>query len=531
MRNIVRYKWIIVTSFIIILLYFFLRIYNLTVLPIFADEAIYIRWAQVMSNESTLRFLPLSDGKQPLFMWTIIPALKIFDDPLIAGRMVSVATGFGTLVGIFLLTFYLFRKIWIALAAAFIYTISPFAVFFDRMALVDSMLTMFGIWVLLLAISAVKALRWDLAMLTGFSLGGALLTKSPALFFSLLLPITVLFSRWPKRVPDGTLHLIKLLGLFIPAYIIGYGMYNILRLGPNFHLIGQRNQDYVLPLSHLWTNPKDPFIFHAHRSLEWLWMLGPAVLVILAGAGLVWGLRKYKRETLVLSAWAIIPILVQAEFAKVITARYILFSLPTLIILAIIIFNLKHKLTPFILGIVLTIFTIQAGMIDYKIITKPENAPLPQSERSGYLEEWTAGVGIREAAEFFQKEYQKEPDKKIVVGTEGYFGTLPDGLQIYLKNYPKITVIGTGLSFQTVPKSLLESKAFGNKTYLVVNSSRFNDKFKINDYTKLGLNLVISYPKPKRARNDTHEFFFYGEQDYLYLFEVKEDALVASSKQ
>src|SRR4030042_2725996 len=79
-----------------------LRIINLGSLPIFADEAIYIRWAQVMSAESTLRFLPLSDGKQPLFMWSVIPFLKIISDPLIAGRLLSAILGLGTIIAIFI---------------------------------------------------------------------------------------------------------------------------------------------------------------------------------------------------------------------------------------------------------------------------------------------------------------------------------------------------------------------------------------------------------------------------------------------
>ena len=49
------------------------RFVNLTQVPVFADEAIYLRWAQIMRAEETLRFLPLSDGKQPLYMWTVIP--------------------------------------------------------------------------------------------------------------------------------------------------------------------------------------------------------------------------------------------------------------------------------------------------------------------------------------------------------------------------------------------------------------------------------------------------------------------------
>ena len=51
----------------ILLVAAFLRTYNLLALPIFADEAIYVRWAQVMRAETTLRFLPLSDGKIAVF--------------------------------------------------------------------------------------------------------------------------------------------------------------------------------------------------------------------------------------------------------------------------------------------------------------------------------------------------------------------------------------------------------------------------------------------------------------------------------
>src|SRR4030043_655222 len=96
------WKWPLFWGLGIVLIFFLLRLINLTILPIFADEAIYIRWSQVMRVESTLRFLPLSDGKQPLFMWLTIPFLQIFSDPLLAGRFLSVVAGFVSLIGLFL---------------------------------------------------------------------------------------------------------------------------------------------------------------------------------------------------------------------------------------------------------------------------------------------------------------------------------------------------------------------------------------------------------------------------------------------
>src|SRR4030065_1460953 len=95
------WKWEVVLLAVVVLgLYVTTRVYKLTLIPVFVDEAIYVRWAQVMKNEPTLRFLPLQDGKQQLFMWVGVPFFKLFDDPLVAGRMVSVAAGRGTFVGV-----------------------------------------------------------------------------------------------------------------------------------------------------------------------------------------------------------------------------------------------------------------------------------------------------------------------------------------------------------------------------------------------------------------------------------------------
>ncbi|MFZ5933165.1 MAG: ArnT family glycosyltransferase [Patescibacteria group bacterium] len=499
--------------FLILLFALGLRLYHLNLLPVFADEAIYIRWAQVMRAEPTLRFLPLSDGKQPLFMWLVIPFLKFLSDPLIAGRFVSVLAGLSTLVGIFLLSINLFKSKKVALLASFLYAISPFGVFFDRMALVDSLLTAFGVWTLLFGLIVAKSLRLDFAMFAGFSLGGGLLTKSPAIFYALLLPLTWFFARWPKQKGEKAVHLIKLSGLLLVTFAIGYAMYNVLRLGPNFHLVAQRNQDYVFPISHLWTNPKDPFIFLVDRSFEWIWAMGPSLVLILALFGVL-NIKKFTKEVLLLLSWFLVPILVQSEFAKVFTARYILFSLPYLYILAASAFLAPRKLVRLWVVFLILLF-FQAIKFDYLLLTAPEKANLPPSERTGYLEEWTSGYGIKEIAEFLKEEQRKEPNKKIVVGTEGYFGTLPDGLQMYLNDTPEITVIGVGIYIVEVHPSLIESKKAANKTYLVVNNTRLR-----GEPEEMGLVLVGSYPKALRTEG-TKEYILYGPQEALLFFEVE----------
>lgn len=522
--------WFIVLSILGLLgVSLLIRVWNITILPVFADEAIYIRWAQVMRSVPELRFLPLSDGKQPLFMWTVMPFLKVFSDPLIAGRMVSVITGIGTTIGISILTFLLFipktvkktpdmvtefirfagqfdkedelkKILYVSLLAGLLYAISPFSVFFDRLALADSMLSMFGVWTFIFAILSVRYQRLDMSMFAGFTLGAALLTKSPALYFAILLPATLLFFEFRNMRLRSVFSLI---GLWIVSLGIGYAIFNILRLGPNFHMLSSRNLDYVYPVSHIFERPFDPLIPFLHRVWEWLFILGPSILVLLIILGVVLNLKKYPREILFLFILSFAPIVASAEFAKVFTARYIFFSIPYLMILASLTLFTTRKLIVYVL---FGIFIGNSMYANYWLLTDPRLAAIPRSERSGYLEEWTAGQGIKEISEFLKKEYQRNPNQKIVVGTEGYFGTLPDGLQIYMNDRPEVTIIGVGQPIRNVHESLLESKNAGNKTYLVVNDTRL-----LEDPGKLNLRLVEKYEKVIKPD---------GSQEFLLFFEV-----------
>src|SRR5256885_11558868 len=91
-------------AFGIFTLFFFTRFYNLLSLPIFTDEAIYVRWAQIAKNDATWRFISLTDGKQPLYVWIAMVLMKFIHDPLLAGRTVSVIAGFFSMIGLFLLS-------------------------------------------------------------------------------------------------------------------------------------------------------------------------------------------------------------------------------------------------------------------------------------------------------------------------------------------------------------------------------------------------------------------------------------------
>lgn len=494
----------IIIFILIIFIYFLLRLPNLTLQPIFADEAIYIRWAQVMKAEPTLRFLPLSDGKTPLFMWLLTPLFKIFDDPLYAGRFLSVISGFGTLIGVFLIGWKFFN-LKAGLWAAFLIASVPWMVFFDRMALVDSMLSAFSIWSLFLALLLIKYPRIDLAMVLGYVLGGAILTKTPGMFNLLVLPTTLITFKWLDK--DRQQKLLKLFGLWIIAFIITMVIYNLLRLGPGFLNLSSRNQDYIFSPLELIGRPLDPFIPHLKDLADWAPKLLTWPVLLIVVLGIVSAFLKKNRFALTIFFWSLIPLLVQSFLLKTFTARYLLFSIPPLLVLGgyfIAGITSQIKLNP-ILKILLLIFFLVPPVLNftYKLITDPALAPLPKQERRGYLEDWTAGYGLKETAQFL---IEQSKEGVVVVGTEGSFGTLPDGLEIYLDKYfhtaPKenqIIVIGG----KAVVSDQIKEAAKNHQTFFVSNKSRF-----IGDYNT---EEILNFPKAKS---------FAGSQDAILLFKV-----------
>ncbi|GIW61520.1 MAG: hypothetical protein KatS3mg089_0372 [Patescibacteria group bacterium] len=174
-------------------LYTFSRLGALTNIPIFTDEAIYLRWAQIAESDANWRFISLTDGKQPLFIWLTMLAMKIIPDPLIAGRMISVLSGLLTAIGLFFLSREIFQEKWIGIIAAGLYVIYPFALIYDRLALYDSLVGTFAVWSLYGTVCLVRALRLDVALLLGLAIGGAVLNKTSGFFQSLSSPFCITY--------------------------------------------------------------------------------------------------------------------------------------------------------------------------------------------------------------------------------------------------------------------------------------------------------------------------------------------------
>ncbi|PIR80140.1 MAG: hypothetical protein COU25_01675 [Candidatus Levybacteria bacterium CG10_big_fil_rev_8_21_14_0_10_35_13] len=472
MKLIYRFRKELILAILISAAYFSLRLIFLDSLPMFTDEAIYTRWAQIALNDSSWRFISLTDGKQPMFVWAAVVFMKFISDPLIAARLVSVVSGFFTLIGLFFLTYELFKNKRTAFLASILYVFYPFAQVLDRMALYDSMVGTFSVWALYLSIHLVRKLRLDIAYTLGFIIGAGVLTKTSNFFSIYLLPFTaILFDFRKKPVENRFLRFIFLAAFSVA---IGYGLYNILRLSPLFQMIEAKNAVFAYPLSEWLTHPFTFFIGNFNGLFSWLTEYLKAPYIILILIALVF-FRRFTKEKLLLVVYFLFPFVALALFGRVIFPRFIFFMSLFLIPLAAWGLNYllleafrytekkdKEHLMPIVTPLVIFVFIWYPALVSLQFAKNPVNTQIAKADSSQYVNSWAAGWGVKESIEFFK---EKGANEKIFVATEGTFGLMPFALEIYLLENKNITIKGYW-PMDKFPNEVLD-KAQKMQTYFV----------------------------------------------------------------
>lgn len=431
-----RYWLWIVVFFGLSALYFCTRLVHLTIIPIFTDEAIYLRWAQSALAEPRWRFISLIDGKQPLLIWLFLPALKLIGDPLVAGRVVSVVLGYVGMFGVMVFASFLTKNYKGALIGGLFYIVSPFFLMYDRLAIYESLLTAIFIWTLFLTYVLGKTLRLDVALLLGMSIGAGLLTKSSATFFWGLLPAMALLVGWRKNT--WKLQTLKLAGLILITTLLGMSFTLIFYLSEFRHMITAKNLTFVYSLAEFMQKP----FLNAWGNFVGLssWLVGylsiPVLLLMVVA--FVWYFKKNWKSALFFLTYFIVPFVALAWFGRVIYPRFILFmTVPLWIVLIIYCTHLveTHK-KKLLLSVLIVALFMPSVYFSVKLLTDPIQAPIPKHDRSQFISDWPAGYGIKEVVGYLKTEADKGP---IVVATDGTFGLYPMALEIYLGSNPNIS--------------------------------------------------------------------------------------------
>lgn len=431
---------------ILLVVFLATRLVNILAVPIFTDEAIYTRWSQIARYDSNWRFISLTDGKQPAFVWINMIVMRLFDDPLLGGRIVSVICGLFVVIGLYFVTVEIFRgnknaRI-LGLIASGIAVIYPFLLVYDRLALYESMIAAFMVWALYAQILFIRKIRLDLAMITGFVMGGAVLTKSSGFLAVYLLPFIFLLFDFKKN--DRKSRLVKAVGYLILTVVIVNICYAILRLSPFYHIINQKNAVFVYDVGSwikLTTNIKIDILVSNSRGLfDWFftYFTIPWALLVIAAFFIK---KEYLKEKTLLFLWFLLPILALCFLGKTLYPRYLLFmTIPLIPLVAYSLWSLFSKLKNTLIRAILILVVVAIPLwSDYFIIFDFAHAPIPKIDLEQLINGWPAGGGIRESVEFFK---EKSKNGEIMVGTQGTFGLMPAAYEIYFRDNPNVRING-----------------------------------------------------------------------------------------
>lgn len=427
----------------VLLIALFLRVHNLLIYPPFIDEAHHILWS---SDVYTLHpFTGASNGK--LFgLWWMAGFGMYGDGALWLARAASGLFSLIGIAGIYRLGSILVAP-WVGLLAALAYALSPFAFFFDRMALVDSYVVGFGILTALFALRYARNGRRADVILCGLALAGAVLAKATGVMLAVipLLAIVLLAQALPWRTRLRGLGWIYgvLAAIWLPFYaFLMWRGYNYFSTATT--VVGTDDTSDLL--DRLGDNLRNVMRIDATY-------LGMAFL-LLVGACAVYLVVSRPRVGLLLLLSALLPLAGLMAFATRVSTRYVQFHVPFLVLLIAVGLGLlaqklwqrsarRQAILPLIA------LAIWAGVHALPFIVQywndPLNVTLPPFDTIEYVAGDSAGFGLPELASTVTTAAHDEGLPVQVIGLisncEGLRRILPEASQVTVE-CPYVTIDG-----------------------------------------------------------------------------------------
>jgi 4-amino-4-deoxy-L-arabinose transferase-like glycosyltransferase len=376
--------------------------------PPFLDEAIYSGWTARIADDPSERFVPLANGKEPLFEWLAATITTLGIGAFTAGRLVSVVASLGTIALVAALGGIVGGRR-VALTSGLLAALCPFLVVYGVLGLYESLATFLVTATLLLQILLVRTLRLDVALLLGASLGLGLLTKQSTLLAFALWPMSLGLVDWSR--PALAARLTRLAGLAVVSAAIAYAIASILRLSEFYDDLGRlRGELYpvhsisdALSTPGAWLEQNWP----AYRDVLATYVTPAVILAAAIGVGL--GLRRRASLTSVLVAWTVVPLVTAALLADAPFPRYVHVTAPPLLVLSAmgcvwtadgvassLRASRRRDLAAFALPLVVGLVALQPLLFDVRLAVNPTSVTFPGLDEEQFVTGWPAGTGLKE---------------------------------------------------------------------------------------------------------------------------------------
>jgi Dolichyl-phosphate-mannose-protein mannosyltransferase len=394
---------------------------HLLALPVFADEGDQLRWIwRVIEAGEWLQ--PLGDGK-PLEAWPMVPLVRLGFQPLGAARALHVLAGMIGAILTYRLALHVSGR-GTAFVSGALFAICPFVVYLQRLALSDMFMCVAGIWVLASILKFIESPTGRHTVMVAIGLPLAALSKLPVGFvFCISMPLALLLM--PSQERRRLLRrpgLIKIVAAYAPAALLasvvlitalirvrrgqspGFGLQDLIGIGMG------RYGDIGAAMG----VPRPRLIGELTAQLSW-----PVTVIGLIGIAAGALFNDWRQRWLI--AAGAVPMLAIGIFADFWYSRYLLFTLPPLIVCAVAGWrSLALRCRQFRLPVEVGALAVCAGYLGHQsalIIFDPVSANWSPVDRFQYFEAPGSGFGYPQAAKFVV-EAPVEP--RMIYSLDGY---------------------------------------------------------------------------------------------------------------
>lgn len=441
--------------------YLLTRLFALTSMPPFVDEALHIQWARDTWDGALLA--GAWHGKLlSIKLMALFVALPL--DPLTAGRLAAVTSGLGTMVACLKIGQALFSRR-AGLIASCVYGLMPLALFHERMALTDPFQSCFTAWTLLFSIRAARSpSRFDVARL-GSVMSAAVLAKLTAIPVVVFPCLAVMFLGGRNRR--------RALLRIAPASILPVVLALIL-LWRFENMVPIQAADVTASTSTTVTIWLTNLRTLGHWSTSLVTTPGVVLGVVAAAWLAVVQARPEARLLLAAIAITIGPLVF---FSTTWFSRYLIFSAVPLSLLVAELLSaasdhLRHSSglrrgVAAVVVLVGALYVAAAARLDWNIVSAPFAAAIPAEDRRQYLTDWSSGYGVAQGAAYLTSESVAEADGINVVRYH-YWDQPLLGLNLYLAPSERLRLHTVDAS-RSDAGAVIGALAATRPTFLVLN--------------------------------------------------------------
>lgn len=438
-------------------LFLLTRLIFLTHLPIFNDEAIYLHWGLDFMRNFGRGVTPVTIGGKQLGVPLLFGLVQLLPfDPLLLGRFLSVIFSLVT----YLASIAIFRKLFPNRPSAFLSLLlifSPFLLFFDRMALIDSIVVAVYSASLFLVLNILERPTLGRSFLLGTLLAFGWWMKS-----TILLAFPTIFLIFAFEIFQNRKR-IKALSISYATILLTFFLFILpVLFHPNYWKLPLQETERLLTFSEILSIPISFWLVNFQQILTYFFIYATPLVFFAFSFGIFsfgksfWQVPTLHRDASrirTIFLWFFVPTLIELFFFRRIDSRYIVLTVPSFLLIVAYMLdsglpaeasakgeNQRIKLYQFLTGGTAAFFSLLLIFSPLSFYSLFRVFPVIQDDLSQYVSGWPSGYGVKEAVEYVK---EKSAGKPTFVFVRNDSGNPEDAVYVYLSKEKNIRVLPT----------------------------------------------------------------------------------------